>query len=242
MYAYKEAKQREYLSQVEACYDALHPAQEKGTEAFSWRSDLANPFMNVIMHLIAKDVEKKVDALLTQFPPQLPLSFWVHHLNRAPDLVKVLEAKGFQLAGKCPLMTWDVRAIELPAKKVERVTNFETFCDISAHSFHFDDALKREFGKFMQRISSENYLVYLAGQAVGVGSLCVHQKVGLVFNVGTLPEHQKKGCASALMQFLMRRAKELGLEHLLLISSPAAEKMYNQLGFEKKLDIEIYAR
>jgi hypothetical protein len=45
-----------------------------------------------------------------------------------------------------------------------------------------------------------------------------------------------------MMQFLMKRSYELGLKQPILLSSPEAEQLYGEIGFEKVFDIQIYAR
>ncbi len=43
-----------------------------------------------------------------------------------------------------------------------------------------------------------------------------------------------------MMLFLINRVLELGLEHLLLLSSSVATKLYTDLEFEKAFDVEIF--
>ncbi len=114
------------------------------------------------------------------------------------------------------------------------------FHEISAITSEFDETMKKTFEKLIENIDCENYLIYSEGRPVGTGILFPNGKIGGIFNISTLPTDQRKGYGKAMMLFLMNRASELGLEHLLLLSSPAAVKLYTDLGFKKAFNMEIF--
>jgi hypothetical protein len=45
-----------------------------------------------------------------------------------------------------------------------------------------------------------------------------------------------------MMRFLMKRAGELGLNRLVTLSSPEAQALYESLGFETVVLLEIFER
>lgn len=232
----------ETLQELENFYDMLHPAQEKNKERFVWFSGIPHPLFNAIMHFSCDEQEAKevFDTLIREAPP-LPLSFWHHSLNRSAKMTDILKETGFQPAIVCPLMSWRTQSISLSSSDIRPAT-MNVFHDILGKAFHFDQAVKEGFASLMNKISAENYLIYRNDQPIGTGTLMSKGKVGGIFNLAILPDHQKNGYGRSLMQFLMKRSGDLGLEKLVLLSSPIAEKLYSSLGFTKELDIELYVR
>lgn len=233
----------EALLELENFYDILMPAQEKGQESFAWFSGIPHPLFNAVMHLKTdKNLSDKADALISQAPRDIPLSFWAHDQNGSNELIRILKEKGFQPIGTCPLMIGSVKPVAASDYQIE-VANLEIFHHLLAKNFHFDEPVKKGFAKLLKNVmEAENYLIYHQGQPVGTGTLIPKGKTGGIFNISTLPEYQKKGCGRAMMQFLMNRAFMLGLDKLVLLSSPEAERLYSGLEFTKCFDIEIYVR
>ncbi|MBX9923551.1 MAG: GNAT family N-acetyltransferase [Rhabdochlamydiaceae bacterium] len=228
------------LQELESLYDKMLPAQENSKEAFAWFSGIPHPLFNAVMHLSTnKSLESKVADLISQGPNDIPLSFWVHNQNGPNDLVTVLKEKGFQSVVTCFLMNWDIKPTPLPSHQIQ-IADLEIFHNLLATVFHFDEPTKNGLAKLLANVQAENYVLYLNGTPVGAGTLIPNKTTGGIFNIAILPEHQKKGLGRSMMQFLMNRASILGLENLVLLSSPASEKLYSELMFTKCCDIEIY--
>ena len=233
----------ELLKQLENCYDAMLPATENNQQTFAWFSDIPHPLLNAVMYLSSENVPEKIDSLIAKVPPGNPISFWVHPQNRAIGLIDLLRERGFALMVTCPFMAWEVKPQKIPNVDIELVgKNMDAFNEITRSVFHFDDATIEKYSKLLERIESENYLIFLDGKPIGTGVLFMNEKVGGIFNIAILPEYQKRGCARAMMEFLMHRAFQLHLERLVLLSSPESEKLYLNLGFNTVFNIDIYAR
>lgn len=228
------------IHHFESCYDAMIPALEKSDRAFIWISGFPHPFFNSIMHLSCNgNIGIEIDALMEQIPSGVPFSFWVHPHNRAEGLTEILLERNFVSGIVCPLMSWPVKPVAHPQFKV-CLADMEMFHKISAITNEFDETLKKAFKELIGNIDGENYLIYCEEKPVGTGILFPNGKIGGIFNICILPEYQKKGYGTAMMLFLMNRAYELGLKHLILLSSPAAIKLYSDLGFKKEFDVEIF--
>jgi len=231
------------LAYFETCYEKLYPATENSDEAFAWFSDIPHPLFNAVMHLSCKDVRAKIDALIEKVPANNPISFWVHPVNQAEGLVEILNEKGFAPIITCPLMTWPVapiKALEYDIRFVEE--NRDPFNRITGEAFHLDGIILQKYSNILETMDLEKYLLFINDEPVATGVLCPHGDIGGIFNIAVLQEHQKNGYGRAMMTFLMHRGNELGLKQLVLMSSPVAEKLYSDLGFEKIFDIEIYSR
>lgn len=215
------------LHQFEKLYNAVHPAVENSGEAFIWLSDIPHPLLNAVMHL---SDSKRIDSILQLTKD--PLSFWLHSENEAVDLKERLVERGFVPMITCPLMIWPVKPVSV-SPFIERADE-EEFLSILSTVFEFNEEVKRGFARFCKRM--ENYTLSHAA----TGSLFALDKSGLIANVSVLPEFRRRGLATEMMKVLMQRAFHLGLEQVILLSSPASEQLYADLGFVKYLTIEIY--
>lgn len=229
------------LQELEDFFDAMKPVEEKRSGVFAWFTGIDDPNFNVVMNISSeKDIEKKVDSLIYQ-APYGNLCFWVHDLNRSKRFIKTLRRRRFKSVAICPLMTWPVEHMELPNYNIEPADS-EIFHEIVSDVFHFDKWVEEEYAELLETAKAENYLIYYEGEPAGAGTLLFRDKIGGIFNIATIPRFRRKGLASAMIQFLMKRAEILGLEKVTLLSSPAAKKLYLDLGFTKCFDIEVYSR
>jgi len=137
-------------------------------------------------------------------------------------------------------MIWNVKKVNKPELEV-LVADSDLFCQIVSITFHFSEPVIKGIKLLLDKAEAENYLVYLNGKPAGAGTLLLDSNIGVILNVATLFQYQKRGCGRSLMLFLMNRAHELKLKHLILAASPMSEKLYSDLGFKKEFDIEIYA-
>lgn len=228
------------LQAYEKCYDAMLPAQEKGKDGFVWFTGLPHPIFNAVLHLRSNaNLAERVDALIAKAPSGVPLSFWVHDQNEPANLAEILKERGFKLLMNVPLMIWKVQDVILSNCEI-KLDHTEIFYDLLAKNFHLDEITKKSFVKMLSDSKAENYVVYIEGRAVGTGTLFPTGNTAGIFNISTSREFQRRGCGKAMMQFLMKRAKELGMEYLILHSTPVGIKLYSSLGFEKCLDVEMY--
>lgn len=231
----------ETLKQLESCYNAMQPAIEKTDEAFVWLSDIPHPLFNAVMHLSTDHAKAKVNALLQNIPVENPISFWVHPQNTVEGLDTILKEIGFGPVLTCSVMGCPVKPINTLNYDI-RPADKETFYQIIADIFQFDELIKERYADLMGRIGAENYLIYLDGKPVGTGTLFPNGETGGIFNISTLPQYERRGCGEAMMRHLMDRASTLKLKQLVLLSSQMAEKLYLKLGFVKAFDVDIYAR
>lgn len=230
------------LQEFENIYDALKPAQRKCPETFAWFSGVPHPLFNAIMHLHAEnELDKKIDQVLALAPRGIPLSFWLQQQKNADEIRGLLIQREFQLLITCPLMEWKVKPISLNAQDIKSA-DLSPFMDIMTTVFQFDPAVKTGLTELLKATKLENYILYINNQPVTTGSIARNDKTTAIFNIATLPEFQKKGCAKTIMEFLMNRAHELNAERTILLSDPMTQQLYSELGFTKCCDIEIFAR
>lgn len=199
---------------------------------YVWFSGLNHPIYNSVIRFS----EENIDEILSKAPKGVPISFWASQPSKA------LEDRGFEKLASCPFMSWEVKPIEQPKAKIERVKTNDEFYRILLSVNELKEPLSGEVKKLLMKTPVEDYLIYNNDLPVGTATLFVDGKIGVIFNVAILAEYQKKGYGSAIMKFVMHRAHELGLKTLILNSSQVALNMYTHLGFEQKSDLDIYAR
>lgn len=231
----------EALRQYESFYESIHPAEVKSDQAFIWLSDIPHPLFNAVMHLSSEgDVEKSVDAIIAKTPAGSPLSFWVHEQNRADGLAEILRERSFDPVISCSLMVWPAQPLAAPQADI-RFADRKAFDEITAIAFGFNAAMQEKYSALLDQVEGEFYLIYLDGKPIGTGLLLQQEDTGGIFNIGILPEFKGRGCAKAMIRFLQKRAYELGLRKLVLLSAPDMEKLYADLEFKNVLTIDIYA-
>ncbi|MBA3958232.1 MAG: GNAT family N-acetyltransferase [Parachlamydiaceae bacterium] len=232
-----------YIQHFEHFFAGMSPALQNDKEAFVWVSGIPHPCYNIVSHLACDRVEETVEHLIQKMPTEVPHSFWVHPENRAEGLETILQKRGYTFLANCPVLAWSVGAVqahESPDIKVQLADDKKTFYEILTIASHFGAMLGECVAELLENVDAEHYIVYFSGKPVGIGSLFFDDTVGVVSNVATLQEYQKRGCGRALMVALMRRAQEKKLEKLVLGTSAVAEKLYDSLGFIKVFDITMY--
>lgn len=222
------------LTPVEHYFSTMGPPTIDSEREYVWFSGLNHPIYNSVIRFS----QENIDEILSKAPKGVPISFWV----ATSQPTESLRDRGFEKLASCPTMTWDVKPIELPEAKIERVHQDGEFYRILLSVNELKEPLSGEVKKLLMRTPVEDYLIYNNDLPVGTATLFVDGKIGVIFNVAILAEYQKKGYGSAIMKFVMHRAHELGLQTLILNSSQVALNMYTRLGFEQKSDLHIYAR
>lgn len=225
------------LRKFEDIYQAMFPATINENDAFIWLSGIPHPLFNAVMH--CKD--KHFLQCLKQIEVQTPLSFWDHSENDS-TIIETVKEKGFNFAAHCSLVSWDVKNFKSIKKGIISPAKMDDFKDIMKAVFHMNSSILNQLIILMKNTDAENYLIYEKDKPIGTGTLIPFGKVGGVFNIAVLPEFQKKGYGTAIIEFLKQRAIELNIEKIILLTSSDGEKLYRKVGFKKALDVKIYVK
>ena len=132
---------------------------------------------------------------------------------------------------------------QLDIRRVEAGPVRDAFCAIGALCFHvppawfnqvFDSpAVWRDFAGYVAYHDDEpvaTTAVILGGGAMGV------------YNVATVPPHQRRGFGEATMRYALEDARRRsGLERVVLQSTQAGYKLYQRMGFRTVTNIAVYA-
>ncbi|MES2607521.1 MAG: GNAT family N-acetyltransferase [Pseudomonadota bacterium] len=97
--------------------------------------------------------------------------------------------------------------------------------------------------KYAQALKSRlyHYNLYENDKPITSITLSVHGTVARIDDVGTIPEHQRKGHATCLVNFALAKAKELGASHCFLEASESGLSIYQKLGFFPLFTTNIFS-
>ena len=134
----------------------------------------------------------------------------------------------------------------LPAMAVRRVADASTradFCAIGSLCFHVPINWFREvFDNHMVFDQFAAYVGYWHDVPVSTTAIVMGGGAIGVYNVATLPEHQRRGYGEAVMRHAVAEArKEHGIEHSILQSTPAGLRLYERMGYRTITRVSVYA-
>jgi ribosomal protein S18 acetylase RimI-like enzyme len=135
-----------------------------------------------------------------------------------------------------PLPSLDVRRVETGPVR-------DAFCAIGALCFHvppawfnqvFDsDGVWRDFA---------GYVGYRDEEPVATTAIVGGGGAMGVYNVATLPPHQRRGFGEAVMRYALADARRRsGIERAVLQSTPAGLSLYRRMGFRAVTNVAVYA-
>lgn len=131
----------------------------------------------------------------------------------------------------------------LPAVEIRRVEDRATrkaFCEIGSVCFHVPLSWFREvfendlvWGKFA------SFVGFVDGEPVSTTSIVEGAGVAGVYNVATLPGHQRRGYGEAVMRQAI--AQQAGNRPVILQSTAAGLKLYERMGFRTITTVSVWA-
>jgi ribosomal protein S18 acetylase RimI-like enzyme len=165
----------------------------------------------------------------------------------------LFEKHGLRLSTSLPGMIADgllPAARVLPRMEIQRVSDAATrdaFCEIGAVCFHVPISwFKEVFDNDAVWERFLGYVGYAEGQPVSTTAIVIGGGVTGVYNVATLPEHQRRGYGEAVMRYALADARRdfkapLGDERVILQSTPAGLKLYERMGFRTVARVAVYS-
>ncbi len=165
----------------------------------------------------------------------------------------LFEKHGLRLSTSLPGMIADrllPAARALPRMEIQRVSSAATrdaFCEIGSVCFHVPISwFKEVFDSDAVWKRFLGYVGYVEGQPVSTAAIVEGGGVTGVYNVATLPGHQRRGYGEAVMRHALADARRdckapHGEERVILQSTPAGLKLYERMGFRTVARVAVYS-
>ncbi len=119
----------------------------------------------------------------------------------------------------------------------------DAFCWIGSVCFHVPLPWFREVfdsAAVWERFAA--YVGYVDGEPVSTAAIVMGGGAMGVYNVGTLPGHQRRGYGEAVMRYALEEARrEHGVQRALLQSTPAGLRLYERMGFRAVTRVSVYS-
>ena len=134
----------------------------------------------------------------------------------------------------------------LPKLEIRRVRDAATrdaFCAIGSVCFHVPLAWFREvFDSDSVWDRFIGWVGYVDQEPVSTAATVMGDGAVGVYNVATMPEHQKRSYGETVMRHAVAEAQRRhGIERTILQSTPAGHRLYERMGFRTVTTIAVYA-
>jgi len=215
------------------------------------------PYNAVIHTRLGSNAGERIDEIMAHFRGRDVQFMWLVHPTASPsDLVDLLLDRGLSHAEdvigmSLDLSTWQP-VLESPDARVvyKEVNNEQTriefeellvaYWELPKESQYYSVGMSEwSMGKGEQGV---RWIALLDGVPVGkiYLSLDDSHSYGAIFGVFVKPEARGHGIAMWLSQMAISRARDLGLQRVVLHSSAMAHGIYTKLGFVDRCTISIY--
>jgi ribosomal protein S18 acetylase RimI-like enzyme len=85
------------------------------------------------------------------------------------------------------------------------------------------------------------YVGYLDGEPVSTAATVVAAGAVGIYNVATVPRHQRSGCGEAVMRSALARARQdHGIERTILQSTAQGFDLYRRMGYSVATNVAVY--
>jgi len=134
---------------------------------------------------------------------------------------------------------------EMPSLDVRRVSGDPVraaFCAIGSLCFNVPiEWFKEVFDGAAVWQDFAAYVGYLDGEPVATAATVIGGGVVGVYNVATLPGHQRRGYAEAIMRHALEQARmEHGLSRTILQSTPQGFALYERMGYRTVTSVAVF--
>ncbi len=172
----------------------------------------------------------------------IPFSWWISPYDKPENLSDYLEKQNFlntenNIAMYLDLDTWKPPLTDLPELEIIRAKDEKTLRDF-ALVLATDPSISKKYFSWIASILREDdpleyYVGYVNGKPVVRGLICYYAGVAGLYWLSTTPDARRKGYATAMQQYRLKRAKELGYHIAVLQASKEGYSLYQKLGYKE---------
>ena len=211
-----------------------------GALAFS-HDRAAMDFFHRVVQVSVDDpqVDRLIDDALRLFQEKkYNCMFTLSPLDRPADLGERLERHGFREGELASVMVYDPLTDSPPAQTVAEIDvspdgEYDLWADVMCRGFGHDQTMG-EVGRSVLVVPEvRRYLARVDGAPAGTTLVYSQFGMGYVDHVATLPEHRRKGVASAMIARAIADSEAMGNRWTTLetMTDSNAERVYQRQGF-----------
>lgn len=177
---------------------------------------------------------------------KIPFSWWISPYDKPDSLPTLLEKNDYQNTENNVAMYFDLDSWSTPPSsttpqlKIIRALDEKTLHDFALVLANDTKAFKTYFSWIASILTdddpTEYYVGYIDGKPVVRGLTCYYAGIAGLHWLSTAPDERKKGYGTAMQEYRLKRAKELGYHIAALQASSEGYSLYQRLGY-KECDI-----
>ena len=220
------------------------------------RSTLMDDTFNYILsaRFSETNIQNRVVETLKPFREKSwPYSWWISPSDTPMTLSDVLLAEGLQFKEEnigMYLQLSDCLPSQLKTilnfQKVRSLEHLKEFSQVILNIGGNPEAFDKIYSQLTPILSQnrsdfEMHVAYLDHIPIVTGILVLHANVAGIYYVATVPDQRKKGYGTAMMKYLIERAKDQGYDMITLQASKEGKALYQRLGFEEVCVFKEYA-
>ncbi len=206
---------------------------------------LADDTLNYILDadFSSAEANKRIAEVTNYFTQKnVPFTWWVSPFDKPDNLPEQLERNGYQntennRAMYFDLDAWNGHAPSIPHLEIIRASDEKTLHDFALVLANDKAPFKQYFSWIASILTDDDpieyYVGYVNGKPVVRGLSCYFAQVAGLHWLSTAPNERRKGYASAMQQYCLKRAKELGYHIAVLQASNVEYSLYQRLGYKE---------
>lgn len=185
----------------------------------------------------------------------LPFWWWVYPSGQSAVTRTVLESAGLHRETAIPCLAADLSRLPvdaaLPAaitiSLVENDRDLACWEEISFTGFAMESASQTQYHNFISSFDiscaspQKLFLASIDGKPVATALLLFYQETAGIYFVSTLPAYRRRGIGLNLTRATMHYAQRAGAKFIILQSSAAGLRVYQQAGFKEYCRADIYS-
>jgi GNAT superfamily N-acetyltransferase len=185
----------------------------------------------------------------------LPFWWWVYPSGQSLLTKTMLEEAGFHQETAIPCLAADLSGLPVDAalpvataiSLVENNKDLACWEEVSFTGFAMETAAQKQYHNFVSSFDLscasplKLFLACFAGKPVATALLFFYKETAGIYFVSTLPAYRRRGIGLSLIRATMHYAQRAGSKYIILQSSAAGRRVYQQAGFKEYCLADIYS-